>query len=87
MLYRREPCRIPDDRVTEFLAQELAHGGHLTHGSPVTMSGKWFDVVSYEVRKDTHLIDMDALRREAQKLCGAHPIEALRRTPNLCRGG
>jgi glycine hydroxymethyltransferase len=37
----------PGDR---FMGMNLAHGGHLTHGSPVTMSGKWFDVVSYQVR-------------------------------------
>jgi glycine hydroxymethyltransferase len=43
----------------------LAHGGHLTHGSPVTMSGKWFDVVSYEVREDNQRIDMDAVRARA----------------------
>jgi glycine hydroxymethyltransferase len=43
----------------------LAHGGHLTHGSPVTMSGKWFDVVSYEVDPDTHLIDMAKVREKA----------------------
>ena len=43
----------------------LAHGGHLTHGSPVTMSGKWFDVVSYEVRKEDHLIDMEQVRKVA----------------------
>lgn len=34
----------PGDRI---MGLNLAHGGHLTHGSPVTMSGKWFDVVSY----------------------------------------
>jgi glycine hydroxymethyltransferase len=52
----------PGDRI---MGMSLAHGGHLTHGSPVTMSGKWFDVVSYEVREDTHLIDMDNVRRVA----------------------
>ena len=49
----------PGDRI---MGMSLAHGGHLTHGSPVTMSGKWFDVVSYEVDPDTHLIDMDKVR-------------------------
>jgi glycine hydroxymethyltransferase len=44
-----------------FLGLDLAAGGHLTHGSPVNMSGKWFKPVSYGVRKDDHLIDMDAL--------------------------
>ncbi|OSQ43633.1 serine hydroxymethyltransferase [Thalassospira sp. MCCC 1A01428] len=52
----------PGDRI---MGMSLAHGGHLTHGSPVTMSGKWFDVVSYEVEEDTHLIDMEAVRRVA----------------------
>src|SRR3954469_11731194 len=49
----------PGDRI---MGMSLAHGGHLTHGSPVTMSGKWFDVVSYEVRESDQLIDMDAVR-------------------------
>src|SRR6266536_1011404 len=40
----------------------LAHGGHLTHGSPVNFSGKWFSVVGYEVDRDTELIDMDRVR-------------------------
>ena len=52
----------PGDRI---LGMSLAHGGHLTHGSPVTMSGKWFDVVSYEVREDDQLIDMASVRRIA----------------------
>ena len=54
----------PGDRI---MGMSLAHGGHLTHGSHVTMSGKWFDVVSYEVREDTHLIDMDDVRRVARE--------------------
>jgi glycine hydroxymethyltransferase len=52
----------PGDRI---MGLNLAHGGHLTHGSPVTMSGKWFDVVSYEVSKDDLLIDMDNVRKIA----------------------
>lgn len=52
----------PGDRI---MGMSLAHGGHLTHGSPVTMSGKWFDVVSYEVREDNHLVDMDHVRKVA----------------------
>ena len=52
----------PGDRI---MGMSLAHGGHLTHGSPVTMSGKWFDVVSYEVRREDHLIDMDQVRKVA----------------------
>ena len=49
----------PGDTV---LAMSLSHGGHLTHGSPVNFSGKWFNVVSYGVRQDTELIDYDELR-------------------------
>ena len=52
----------PGDRV---MGMSLAHGGHLTHGSPVTMSGKWFDVVSYEVRQSDQQIDYDNLRQKA----------------------
>jgi glycine hydroxymethyltransferase len=54
----------PDDTV---LAMSLAHGGHLTHGSPVNFSGKWFNVESYGVRKDNELIDYDELRDQAIK--------------------
>lgn len=49
----------PGDRI---LGMSLAHGGHLTHGSPVTMSGKWFQVSSYEVRETDQQIDYDDLR-------------------------
>ncbi len=42
-----------------FMGLDLNSGGHLTHGSPVNMSGKWFNPVSYGVRKDDELIDMD----------------------------
>jgi glycine hydroxymethyltransferase len=52
----------PGDRI---MGMSLAHGGHLTHGSPVTMSGKWFDVVSYQVREDNQLIDYDQVRAVA----------------------
>ena len=44
------------------LAMSLPHGGHLTHGSKVNFSGKWFNVVSYGVREDNELIDYDQLR-------------------------
>ena len=47
-----------------FMGLDLNSGGHLTHGSPVNMSGKWFNVVSYGVREDDHLLDMDADRRK-----------------------
>jgi glycine hydroxymethyltransferase len=55
----------PGDTV---LAMSLAHGGHLTHGSPVNFSGKWFNVESYGVRKDNELIDYDELRDQAIKI-------------------
>src|SRR4029079_4401678 len=42
-----------------FMGLDLAAGGHLTHGSPVNMSGKWFKVVPYGVRRDDHLVDME----------------------------
>ncbi len=51
----------------KFMGLDLNSGGHLTHGSPVNMSGKWFDVVSYGVREDTHLIDLDEVARIAEK--------------------
>jgi len=54
----------PGDTV---LAMDLAHGGHLTHGSPVNFSGKWFNVESYGVRKDNELIDYDELREIAKR--------------------
>lgn len=54
----------PGDKI---MGMNLSHGGHLTHGSPVSMSGKWFDVVSYGVREDTHLIDYDQLEQIAMK--------------------
>jgi glycine hydroxymethyltransferase len=49
----------PGDTV---LAMSLPHGGHLTHGSKVNFSGKWFNVISYGVRQDTELIDYDEVR-------------------------
>jgi glycine hydroxymethyltransferase len=52
----------PGDTV---LAMSLPHGGHLTHGSPVNFSGKWFNVESYGVRQDNELIDYDELRDTA----------------------
>jgi glycine hydroxymethyltransferase len=49
----------PGDTV---LAMSLPHGGHLTHGSKVNFSGKWFNVIPYGVRQDNELIDYDQLR-------------------------
>ena len=48
-----------------FMGMNLAHGGHLTHGSPVTMSGTHFNVVSYGVEKETGRIDYDQMRKTA----------------------
>ncbi len=50
-----------------FMGLDLNSGGHLTHGSPVNMSGKWFDVVSYGVRESDHLLDMDDVAAKALK--------------------
>ncbi|HEX2031055.1 MAG TPA: serine hydroxymethyltransferase [Actinomycetota bacterium] len=49
------------------LGMSLPHGGHLTHGSPVNFSGKWFNVVGYEVDKETELIDLDRVRDLARE--------------------
>ncbi len=48
----------PGDTI---MGMDLASGGHLTHGAPPNMSGKWFNAVTYGVREDTHLIDYDAV--------------------------
>lgn len=48
------------------LAMDLGHGGHLTHGSPVNFSGRWFKVISYGVTKDTELIDYESVARLAE---------------------
>jgi glycine hydroxymethyltransferase len=48
-----------------FMGLNLAAGGHLTHGSPVNLSGRWFNPVPYGVRRDDHLIDMDEVERLA----------------------
>ncbi len=54
----------PNDKV---LGMVLAHGGHLTHGSPVNVSGMWFNFVGYEVDRDTEQIDMDRVRDLAKQ--------------------
>jgi len=65
---------MPGDTV---MAMSLAHGGHLTHGSKVNFSGKWFTIVPYGVRADTELIDYDEVRaialehRPKMIICGA----------------
>ena len=50
-----------------FMGLDLNSGGHLTHGSPVNMSGKWFNVVSYGVRAQDQLLDMEAVRETAHR--------------------
>ncbi|HHU61407.1 MAG: serine hydroxymethyltransferase [Bacillota bacterium] len=54
----------PGDTI---LGMDLSHGGHLTHGSPVNLSGSWFNVVHYGVKKDTELLDYDQMRELALK--------------------
>ena len=53
-----------DEKV---LGMVLAHGGHLTHGSPVNVSGMWFNFVGYEVDRQTEQLDMDRVRDLARK--------------------
>ena len=52
----------PGDTI---LGMDLSHGGHLTHGSPVNFSGKWFNVVQYGVDKETECLDYEAIRQIA----------------------
>jgi len=47
------------------MGMDLSHGGHLTHGSPVNVSGKWFKACHYEVDKKTEILDMDSIRKKA----------------------
>ena len=49
------------------LALDLAHGGHLTHGSKVNFSGRFYEIASYGVRRDTERIDMDEVRAIAKR--------------------
>ncbi len=51
-----------------FMGLDLAAGGHLTHGSPVNMSGKWFKPAHYTVREDDQLLDMDAIAKQAEEV-------------------
>ena len=50
-----------------FMGLDLNSGGHLTHGHPMNMSGKWFTPIAYGVRPDDHLIDMDEVARIARE--------------------
>lgn len=54
----------PGDKL---MGMNLSQGGHLTHGSPVSLSGKWFEVVSYGVDEVTHRIDYDEVEALARK--------------------
>ncbi len=54
----------PGDKI---LGMDLSQGGHLTHGSPVNMSGSYFDVVFYGVNKETETIDYDQVRETAKR--------------------
>ncbi|MEM4360332.1 MAG: serine hydroxymethyltransferase [Candidatus Bilamarchaeaceae archaeon] len=66
----------------KFMGLELPHGGHLTHGSPVNFSGRWFKVIAYGVDKETEALDYDAIRKKAIEekpkliICGytAYPL-------------
>lgn len=48
-----------------FLGLDLSHGGHLSHGSPVNMSGMWYNALSYEVTKETEMVDYDQMEKLA----------------------
>jgi glycine hydroxymethyltransferase len=54
----------PGDTI---LGMDLSHGGHLTHGSPVNVSGKWFNVAQYGVSPETERLDFDLIRDQALK--------------------
>ena len=55
-------CLKPGDT---FLGLDLAHGGHLTHGSPVNMSGLWYNAVAYQLNEETGTVDYDDMERKA----------------------
>jgi glycine hydroxymethyltransferase len=57
----------PNDPSSTVLGMELAHGGHLTHGSPVNVSGMWFHFIGYQVDRETEQLDMDAVRDLARQ--------------------
>ncbi|MDR3180563.1 MAG: serine hydroxymethyltransferase [Prevotellaceae bacterium] len=57
-------CLKPGDT---FLGLDLAHGGHLSHGSPVNLSGLWYKAVSYGVKEDTGLVDYDMMEKLAME--------------------
>ncbi|MHC1779453.1 MAG: serine hydroxymethyltransferase [Bacteroidales bacterium] len=55
-------CLKPGDT---FMGLDLAHGGHLTHGSPVNMSGIWYNAIAYQVKEETGMVDYDDMERKA----------------------
>ncbi|GAB1374004.1 hypothetical protein MASR1M46_08850 [Bacteroidales bacterium] len=55
-------CLKPGDT---FMGLDLAHGGHLTHGSPVNMSGMWYNAVAYQLSEETGMVDYDDMERKA----------------------
>ncbi len=57
-------CLKPGDT---FMGLDLAHGGHLTHGSPVNISGMWYKAVSYGLNQETGLVDYEDMERKAQE--------------------
>jgi glycine hydroxymethyltransferase len=57
----------PNDPSSKVLGMELAHGGHLTHGSPVNVSGMWFHFIGYQVDRETEQLDMDQVRALAKE--------------------
>lgn len=67
-------CLNPGDKILGF---DLSHGGHLSHGSPVNLSGKYYDANFYGVEQETGLIDMDKVEAKAKEvqpkmiICGA----------------
>jgi glycine hydroxymethyltransferase len=61
-----------------FMGLDLAAGGHLTHGAPVNMSGKWFKPVHYTVRREDQIIDMDAVAKQAEEISRSSSSRAAR---------
>ena len=58
-------CRLYGAEYANVQGLDLAHGGHLSHGSPVNMSGKYFNAVGYQLDEATGVIDYDAMERKA----------------------
>src|SRR5690606_41676004 len=56
---------IPENEV---VVMKLPHGGHLNHGHPINLTGKWFDFEHYGVDKETERIDYDAVAEQARRV-------------------